>query len=118
MSELEKHLGIVIFTSGKIANNVPLKKLNDLYDDLQNRSKLTDILNTYEGLARGVNLRLYDEKLVKIARKSNTLAVYSIFREFILHRRLESNNPELWDEFEKLVLKWELEDKKLAEKKR
>lgn len=100
---LEQHLGKPLYSGDKIETKV----LMQLYEDPQNRLKLTEYLNLYEAIARGVNLRIYDEKIFKLARKSAAIQVFHNFEEFIQQYRKKYERPAVWSEFENMVHRWE-----------
>ncbi len=99
---LEQHLGVPLYPGGSVSTEVLMK----LYEDPQNRLKLTEYLNVYEGMARGINLGIYDEKIFKLARRSATVQVFRNFEQFIVQYREKYNRPEVWRDFEKLAQKW------------
>lgn len=63
------------------------------------------VLNTYEALARGVRLGLYDESVIRAAREIPMTTTYHAFQEYIEHRTsVRGTNP--WSEYHAIVKKW------------
>lgn len=90
---------------------VPLAEVNEAFEeDPGLRVKLNVLLNSYEGLARGVFLGIYSEAVIKSARRSPMLRTFNAFREYINHRRI-SGSPLVWVEYEKIIDKWTAEQK-------
>ena len=82
----------------KFSSNVNLQ--NDLHQ----------LLNFYEGLARGVFQQIYDEEVIKAGRRGSMIKALRAFNSYIEDRRAKFS-PKAWCEFESLVAKWILEEK-------
>ena len=63
-------------------------------------------LNFYEALARGLNLKIYDDHIFRLSRRAMTIKTFNIFRGFIYDYRARYNRESAWCEFEKLVKRW------------
>jgi Domain of unknown function (DUF4760) len=76
-------------------------------EDPELKVELFELLNAYEKLARGVNMEIYDNDVIRIGRRGAiTKALYS-FSEMIEHRRISYGAPSAWKELELLVEQWE-----------
>ena len=76
--------------------------------ELQN--ELHQLLNFYEGLARGVFQQIYDEDVIKSGRRGAMIKALRAFGSYIEDRRVKFS-PKAWCELESLVAKWVLEEK-------
>ena len=66
----------------------------------------SSLLNSYERLARGVNLGIYDDDVIKMGRRMAISKAYFSFAEMIANRRNEYGAPNAWIELEMLLTKW------------
>lgn len=69
------------------------------------------LLNIYEGYARGITQRIYDNEVIKAGRKTVMLRTFDIFQEYILHRR-SIGSPAAWEQLEAITNEWRLEDRR------
>ena len=69
---------------------------------------LHKLLNSYEGLAIGVFLWIYDEKIVKASRKGTMERDFLRFKQYIEYRRTQSGKF-AWAKYEQLISKWDKE---------
>lgn len=79
-------------------------------DDNDLKNELFDLLNSYEKIARGVNLGMYDDEVIRVGRRGAISKAYFSFGELILHRRQHYGAPNAWKELEVLVQRWETSD--------
>ena len=89
---------------------IPLSEIQIKFDqkpELQNYSH--KLLNLYEGLARGIHHGVYEEQIIKDARKTVMKKIFNSYRSYIEHRRSD-NHKSAWTEFESIVNKWHYED--------
>jgi hypothetical protein len=100
---IEAHLGIAIYQEKEDMTD----KFIEMNQDPANRLKLVGYLNFYESLARGLNLKIYDDRIFRMSRKAMTIKTFNIFRGFIYDYRTRYNRGTAWCEFEKLVRRWE-----------
>ena len=63
------------------------------------------LLNYYEALANGIENNIYDEYLIKSARRGAMIRTYTAFKECIEHDRREGA-PRVYICFESLIIKW------------
>lgn len=97
-------------------DSIPLQDIEmAISENKQIQKQLHDLLNFYEGLASGIQYEIYDEDIIKNARKGNIKRIFRSFRLFIEAR--QDKFPTAWIEFSNLVKAWELEDKKANESK-
>lgn len=82
--------------------------LNEFKTDGKMQTNLHQLLNFYEGLARGVNQGIYDEGLIKTGRKNSMIMLCMSFASYIEHRRIIS--PKAWSDLTHTVDKWKNED--------
>lgn len=85
-----------------IGTDITPEAIEKLKTDQDNKILLHQVLNTYERLATGLNLGIYD--LGTIARINGKMLVsnYERFLPYIENRR-KMYNPNAWTEFTKLV---------------
>lgn len=83
------------------------KSLTELDDEL--RQELFATLNYFELLSSGVHQGMYDEDIVKLNNKGIMTAILFNYLNVIEHMRHESNNSELFAEYEYLVKRWRQE---------
>ncbi len=93
------------------AQPIPVPELKQIFKDNPNVPViLHHVLNHYEGLARGVYKGIYDEDIIKTARKGTMIRVYRVFRDYIEDKRNEhETNKKIYEQFEAIVNKWEQE---------
>ena len=105
LAELEEEFGASIFyhegEEGEITEG-----LIRLVDHTTQRMKLMAYLNHHESLARGINLKVYDEAIFKSARQTSYVETFEKFRDFIYYYREQYNRPRAWIEFERLATRW------------
>ena len=68
------------------------------------RSSLHTLLNSHESFARGVLRDMYDEAVVKAARKGAMMNAHDSFKEYIVARRRDS--PKALTTLETIVNSW------------
>jgi hypothetical protein len=93
---------------------VPLSEVETAFaesSDLQ--SELHKLLNFYESLARGIFQEIYDEEVIKSARRSSMVEALNAFRSYIDNRRAKLS-PNSWIDLEAIVAKWVLEEKGIS----
>lgn len=74
--------------------------------NLQN--ELHELLNYYEGLARGINQGILDETVVKTGRRTEVERCEKAFREYIFKRR--GFNPRAWRQLTNIAERWRSEN--------
>ena len=79
-------------------------------EDDELKTELFGMLNSYEKIARGVNFGIYDDSVIRAARRGSISKAYLAFLEMIEHRRTEYGARQAWKELESLVLSWEASD--------
>jgi hypothetical protein len=70
---------------------------------------LHQLLNFYEGLARGINQGIFDEKVIKAARKNAMIVAERGFQNYINKRRTDMN-PRAWSELSSICSRWQAAD--------
>ncbi len=73
------------------------------------KSEIGEYINHHEGLAIGISSNLYDEDLIKTARKTSFFQTWIQYEAYIDHRR-QVSNPNAWKNFEELVNKWNIQE--------
>ncbi|MDB2437552.1 DUF4760 domain-containing protein [Hellea sp.] len=112
-----KHLDAV-FDYHDDTNPIQAKEIKEAFLKEDNlKSELFDLLNFYESLARGINYGIYDESVIKAARKNAMIKVTHFFKAYIRHYRQEKN-PHAWIQFTDTVERWKNEDRLPLEGKR
>lgn len=85
---------------------IPLEEIKKaIEEDRRIKSEIGKYLNHHEGIAIGIKQNLYEEEVVKLARKTSFCQTYSEFEEYINEVRKVSN-PKTWINFENLTKKW------------
>jgi len=91
--------------------SIPLAKIQEGFKkhlDLQ--KELHQLLNFYEGLARGVFQNIYDDEVIKAGRCSPMMKALRAFSSYIESRR-KTSSPTAWTDLESLVAQWVLDEK-------
>lgn len=101
--ELEKQLGISLSPGEKIN----IEMLLTFHKESENRRKLLDYLNLYESVARTIRAKIYDEEIFKRTINSDAIITFHLFQDFIYEYRKRYNHPYEWEQFEKMITKWE-----------
>ncbi|GAB1394397.1 hypothetical protein MASR1M60_25610 [Rhodocyclaceae bacterium] len=70
------------------------------------QSELHNMLNAYEGLARGVQHGIYDEEVIKAGRRKAMTKTFRMFHAYIEDRRSKVSSPSAWSELERIVNQW------------
>lgn len=92
--------------------SIPLKKIEEGFNKHQNlRAELHKLLNFYEGLARGIFQKVYDEEVIKAARYNAMKKVFRAFNSYITHRREKSSSLFAWSDLESLLVRWKADEK-------
>lgn len=91
-----------------IDKDIILKKLKE---EPALRVHLMRLLNFYEGLANGIDMGLYEEVIVREARRGNMIRTHTAFKKFMNYHRSEVNEL-AFIKYKALVEKWELEGRK------
>ncbi len=86
-----------------VTDSIPLEELTQKNIELL----IYKLLIFYENLARGVLQNVYDEEVIKKARKDSMIRTYRAFYSYIKNRRKMQDNA--FHCFEKVVRKWEYE---------
>ncbi len=72
---------------------------------------LSRLLNYYENLSNGVDLAIYDEEIIKSARRNVMIRTHTAFSEYMDYERRERNSL-AYTKFGALVNKWEKQGEK------
>lgn len=73
-------------------------------DNLPDAKKiLHNILNKYEQLAIGVDLKAYEIKALNSLSGQEVISSFHRYEGYIFHRRIQKNNPQIWSQFEELT---------------
>jgi len=71
---------------------IPVNDINDkLKENHALQIHLLRLLNFYEGLANGIDMGLYEETIVREARRGSMMRTHTAFKEFIEYHRIEIN---------------------------
>ena len=90
---------------------IPLEEITNAFEndwDLENQC--LRLINTYENLAAGIKLGIFDEDVVIINRRGNMERTFLKFKNYIEHRRYHTKNT-TYQEYQNLVEKWQSEEK-------
>ena len=91
-------------------DSIPVSQIEDKFSentDLQ--SDLHQLLNYYEALARGINQGIFDEDVVKSARRNAMVRCERSFRNYIEKRR-QNVSPRAWVELSHITTRWAAEN--------
>lgn len=90
---------------------ISLEKIEKKFEeDSEVKSSLGIYLDFFEGIACGVNQKIYDEPVIKTNYKTAMIRAYYRFQNYI--RKGRGNDfSSLYSELENLVKKWESNDK-------
>lgn len=86
--------------------------IETMHEEFKNESKLKQqlhrLLNYFNSLCRGVNHKLYDEKIIKSSWGGVIMRTYGQFKPYILWYR-KNVSEDAWFDTERLVNQWEHE---------
>lgn len=88
--------------------------LNTILEAIQSENNhdlkvlLARLLSYYENLSNGVDLAIYDEEIIKSARRNVMIRTHTAFSEYMEYERRE-RNPLAYTKFRAIVQKWENE---------
>lgn len=90
---------------------IPLSDITAGFNNHPNlQNELHQLLNFYEGLARGVFHRIYDENVIKSGRRGAMTRASRAFDAYMKNRRA-TLSPNAWSNMDALVAKWIHEEK-------
>ncbi|GAB5494997.1 MAG: hypothetical protein Phyf2KO_00770 [Phycisphaerales bacterium] len=72
--------------------------------------EIHQLLNYFDGLARGIRLGLYSERVVSDAFRGQMTKAALLLEPYVHERRGNPANPVTWSDFYDLVKKWRSED--------
>lgn len=87
--------------SGKL-HAKEIRKMDNLPDT---KNTLHNILNKYEQLAIGIDLKAYEIKALNLLSGQEVISSFHRYEGYIFHRRIQKNNPQIWSQFEELTKK-------------
>lgn len=91
------------------AESISVTQIEERFKENPNLlSDLHQLLNSYEALARGVNQGIFDEDVLKSARRNAMVRCERSFRNYIEMRR-QNISPRAWIEFSYITQKWSSE---------
>lgn len=85
--------------SGKL-HGKEIREMDNLPDT---RKTLHNILNKYEQLAIGIDLKAYEIKALNSLSGQEIISSFHRYEGYIFHRRIQKNNPQIWSQFEELT---------------
>ena len=93
------------------SESIPLKKIEEGFNKHPELQKeLHQLLNFYEGLARGIFQNIYDDEVIKAGRRNAMMKALKAFNSYIESRR-RTSSPSAWTDLESLVAQWVLDEK-------
>jgi len=99
-----------VFDTTNATEAIPLQRILDVFkDDKSIQVKVHQLLNSYEALARGVYQSIYDESVIKAARRGPMIQQFEAFSSYIKYRR-KNVLPKAYVQMEALVNKWKSEE--------
>ncbi|TMP67238.1 hypothetical protein CWB76_17165 [Pseudoalteromonas sp. S1609] len=85
--------------SGKL-HAKEIREMDNLPDT---KNTLHNILNKYEQLAIGIDLKAYEIKALNLLSGHEITSSFHRYEGYIFHRRIQKNNPQIWSQFEELT---------------
>ncbi|WP_288988902.1 DUF4760 domain-containing protein [uncultured Pseudoalteromonas sp.] len=85
--------------SGKL-HAKEIREMDNLPDT---KKTLHNILNKYEQLAIGIDLKAYEIKALNSLSGQEIISSFHRYEGYIFHRRIQKNNPQIWSQFEELT---------------
>lgn len=96
---------------------IPIEEVNQVISkDKSYQNSIHKLLNIYEAYARGISLGIYDEQTIKLARKGSMTRTYELFRPYIEERRKGVGIGGAYTLLEKLINRWNNEEKPFEKK--
>jgi hypothetical protein len=89
----------------KYGHKITREICHQIHEERIDTSKANKILNSYERLALGANLGVYDVRVLNRVSGRLLIENYERFEDYIEYRRELKEAPAAWIEFEKLTLK-------------
>lgn len=96
------------FTPQDLDTSFLIEEVMSVIEDRDLVSKIDKRLNSYESIARGIRLGLYDEELVKLSRRTVLVGKFFNNKNYIEHFR-KRRNKRIYRNLEWLAEKWLLE---------
>lgn len=81
------------------------------YDGKEIKNIIINLLNDFEYIATGVNMNIFDEEVVKRLWRGKLIYAFKMFKNYIIHLRIEHKWDKVYSELEFLAKKWEKEKK-------
>lgn len=101
----EKYSHLTTKFGGRLGSKpIPLDTIKDVSKEIDGYQAIRDYLNAYEGLARNINLGIYDFQVAKSSRKTSIANAYRRFCNLIAERRRMGSKS--WQHLEKLGRRW------------
>ena len=95
-----------VFDYLSLTEAIPLQKITEGFTSHPKlKADLHQMLNYYEALARGIHQGVFDEEIVKAARRSSMIIAARGFSSYINDRR-KNIHPNAWTDLTALVAKW------------
>lgn len=94
------------FETTRRKQRIPIHEIDKaIAEDASTRGHIHAFLNTYEYLANGVHREVFDEQVIKKARRKAMMNALDNFWEYVENRR-QTVNYRAWCELESLVNDW------------
>jgi len=84
---------------------IPCSDILEAVKDSNLRVHMARLLNYYENLSNGVDLGIYDEEIIKSARRNVMIRTFEAFSEYMDYERRERNHL-AYVKFRAIVEKW------------
>lgn len=89
-----------------VTESIPLSVINKHFEAHKGlQGDLHELLNFYEGLARGINQALFDEEVIKAARKNAMIRTERAFENYLIDRR-NKISPLAWKDLSSIISHW------------
>lgn len=86
---------------------IPLTETEEKFKaDPELQNELHNMLNNFEGLARGVLHQIYDEQVIKGGRRRPMIKAFRTFHAYIEDRRIRMSAPSAWSNLESVINQW------------
>ncbi len=88
---------------------IPLSELDEAFKENPDLElKVLEILNIFEGLARGIKHNVYDRDIVTNARRFSMIRMHEALMNYLTNRKKE-RSVEIYPNFDALVNEWRME---------
>lgn len=101
-----------VFNNSNTTEAIPLEKILEAFENNNElQSQLHQLLNAYEGLARGILQGIYDEEVIYEGRRGSMIQAFDNFKPYITYRR-KNVHSSAYELMESIVDRWKTKSSK------